>query len=65
MADIIQCVKCGKPLQKVLFGIAHGFTGGVREEDAEGHVINWFVCTNSDCIDGRKNINQEHCEVDF
>jgi hypothetical protein len=61
--DVINCVKCGKPLQQVLFGIAHGFTGGIREEDEEGHIKQWLVCTNPDCQDGKRNINQEHSEV--
>jgi hypothetical protein len=61
----INCVKCGRPLQQVLFGIQHGFVGGIREEDSEGCVKQWLVCTNPDCSDGRKNINQEHVEVEL
>jgi hypothetical protein len=61
----INCVKCGRPLQQVLFGIQHGFVGGIREEDAEGCVKQWLVCTNPDCSDGRKNINQEPSEVNL
>ncbi len=65
MNSVINCVKCGNPLQKVLFGIAHGFAGGIKEEDAEGCVINWLVCINPNCTDGSKNINQGGMEVDI
>ncbi len=60
-----KCVKCGRPMQQVLFGIQHGFIGGVRDEDAEGNVKRWLVCTNPDCFDGKRNINQEHSEVEL
>ena len=65
MADVIQCIKCGKPLQAVFFGIAHGFTGGVKVTLDDQSQDRWMVCTNPDCPDGSKNISHGVCEVDL
>jgi hypothetical protein len=65
MDEVINCIKCGKPLQAVFFGIAHEFTGGVSvalEDESRNH---WLVCTNPDCPDGSKNISHGVCEIDL
>ncbi len=51
----MKCIKCGKPLQQVLFGIAHEFKNPSTIKGATADEDQVLVCTNPQCEDGKHN----------
>jgi hypothetical protein len=65
MGGVINCIKCGKPLQIVFFGIGHEFKGGLSMVFEDASKNHWLVCTNPCCQDGKMNVNSGATELDL
>lgn len=52
------CEKCGSIMIRAEMYDPDGevpLYGGVKEYNEQGDLVNWFVCINHGCEDGKKN----------
>ena len=63
MADVINCVKCGRPLQAVFIAFGQKFKGGIERQDKDGNIVEALACINTECEDGKCNFSPFNYEV--
>lgn len=60
---MINCVKCGQPLQSMFLGLLQQFKGGITIKNNDGIIVKELACINPYCADGKLNINQEQVQL--